>query len=73
MTTAATWQPIATAPKDGRPILIGCSRTASIRWAVWSDGFWRDGQKKVGGRISGVPSPTHWQPLPPPPEGADGH
>lgn len=61
------WRPIETAPKNGDPILIGCDRTQSIRWAVWSEGFWRDGQASVGGRIAGVPSPSHWRPLPEPP------
>ena len=61
------WQPIETAPRDGEPIMIGCSRTQSQRWAVWSGGMWRDGQDFAGGRISGVPSPTHWRPLFTPP------
>ena len=64
------WQPIETAPMDGTPVMIGCSRTQSQRWAVWSGGMWRDGQDFAGGRISGVPSPTHWRPLPAPPVAA---
>jgi hypothetical protein len=64
---ASGWQPIETAPRDGEPIMIGCSRTQSQRWAVWSGGMWRDGQDFAGGRISGVPSPTHWRPLFTPP------
>ena len=64
---APTWQPIETAPRDGFPILIACARTQSIRWAVWSGKMWRDGQASAGGRVSGVPAPTHWQPLPSPP------
>jgi hypothetical protein len=63
------WQPIETAPRDGTPVLIGCGLTQSQRWAVWSGGMWRDGQESAGGRVSGVPSPTHWRPLPTPPEG----
>ena len=58
------WQPIETAPKNGDPVLIGCNRTQSIRWAVWSEGFWRDGKASLGGQIVGVPSPSHWCPLP---------
>jgi hypothetical protein len=58
------WKTIDSAPRDGTPILIGCDRTQSIRWAVWSDGMWRDGQAFAGGRVSGVPSPTHWRHLP---------
>ena len=66
-TKAGEWRPIETAPKDGEPVLIACDRTGSIRWAVWSGGMWRDGQVVAGGRASGVPKPTHWQPLPLPP------
>ena len=62
------WRPIETAPRDGTPILIGCARTKSIRWAVWSKGFWRDGYAHLGGMIAGVPNPTDWMPLPEPPE-----
>jgi len=66
---AARWQDIASAPTDGTPILVGCARTKSLRWAVWSDGYWRDGQAHAGGEICGCPEPTHWQPLPAAPKG----
>ena len=61
------WQSIETAPRNGEPILIACDRTGSQRWAVWSEGFWRDGRADCGGHICGIPAPTHWQPLPAPP------
>lgn len=61
------WRTIDSAPKDGTPVLIAQAATGSIRWAVWSEGFWRDGQKRAGGQIVGCPSPTHWRPQPAPP------
>lgn len=70
-TTAATWQPIETAPED-EPCLIatkcGTVGEASMllnddREPVW---FWA-GDIAVHSNHQ----PTHWQPLPPPPEGAD--
>jgi hypothetical protein len=59
------WQPIETAPKDGSFVLV-----TSEKWfgdcdvAGWHFGMWR---------ISADPEscpiyPTHWMPLPPPPE-----
>lgn len=62
-----TWQPIETAPKDGTPILIAQENVGAIRWAVWSEGFFRDGIIEAGGRMS-LPRPTHWMPLPEPPQ-----
>jgi hypothetical protein len=58
------WQPIATAPKDGRPFLM---------WAAGSrvtEGFWDD--LKLFFRSSYLSPlfafrPTHWMPLPDPP------
>lgn len=63
------WQPIETAPRGGTPILICNAATGSTRWAVFSGGWWRDGQVEAGGIICGCPEPTHWRPLPEPPEG----
>ncbi len=57
------WQPIETAPSDGKPILVvgGYESKATIRGA---DGEWwrrarREGSKSV---------PSHWMPLPEPPQ-----
>lgn len=33
------------------------ARNGSIRWAVWSEGFWRDGQAKAGGGNLWLPGP----------------
>lgn len=65
---AALWQPIETAPIDGTPIIVGHRPTGSMRWAVWSEGFWRDGQDSADGRICGCPHPTDWRPLSAPPK-----
>lgn len=59
---APQWQPIETAPKDGRRLLLW--------WPEWCDepikGWWADGYWQC---IDAVveEGPTHWMPLPPPP------
>ena len=79
--TPSGWQPIETAPKDGTLVDLfvdGHRETDccwhrldweiaylhwpadSMGWATWSE---RDGEY---GRIE--PAPTHWQPLPAPPQ-----
>lgn len=63
------WQPIATAPKDGRPVLVyipeGHPRKASqgLRVAHWEQP-WKCWQLLPGQLIV---IPTHWMPLPDPP------
>lgn len=66
----AAWRPIEEAPKDGTALLVWdarwkeCMRAActgahsDVRgdWFSVSDGYW-------------LPNPTHFRPLPPPPEG----
>lgn len=72
------WQDIATAPKDGRMILVYPSST-------WTDDteldyevtYWDDQASYVGGTFVGAwhqfrhpddyTGPTHWRPLPSPP------
>jgi hypothetical protein len=58
------WKPIETAPKDGSDVLIWCytgeigvAHFDSATFAWWSDLSTRE-----------CPDPTHWMPLPPPPE-----
>lgn len=68
------WQPIGTAPKDGRSILIfEPTKQRSVgdddlRYAI---GYWRtwNEQGGWGNRNNAVVSPTHWMPLPPAPDG----
>lgn len=61
------WQPIETAPKDGREVLvIAGQQSPSGRYftAYWDD--FHDGWYY---RAQGfVPKPTHWMPLPPLPQ-----
>lgn len=66
------WQPIETAPKDGRDILVsGCSCGPPVRIACWGTGRYLG---RVKGREWGwvdhpghTCDPTHWMPLPAPP------
>lgn len=70
------WQPIETAPKDGTKILVFTIHgdielsewygMPSIQFEEVEDGLYR---KIVGEGYAGWNSnqPTHWQPLPPPP------
>ena len=64
------WQPIETAPKDGRMVLLFPSRC----WAEDSDrgevGYWDNDFHDWGGLGSAAEDytgPTHWMPLPSPP------
>jgi hypothetical protein len=75
-----TWQPIETAPKDGTYVLVypatwggmSCSvaQWAEDKYAKTPRPFWTrlDDLGKV--TISRQKPPTHWQPLPQPPEPA---
>lgn len=58
------WRPIEEAPKDGTEILAAwrASQTVSVAW--WTDSGWWDGESE-GVFIS---SPTHWMPIPSPPQ-----
>ena len=66
------WQPIATAPKDGRDFLVW-NRENRVRKARWYERsssdlgislYEGDGVNSFKGGIQ----PTHWMPLPAPPE-----
>ena len=58
------WQPIETAPKDGRKLLV-YSKGLGIDWLVlyWLDGMWREPANGMGLKRE----PDYWMPLPPPP------
>ena len=64
------WQPIETAPKDGTEILVWNEVSGPYRTAYQDRINEYEGRWPMGfcGRI-GVwfPSPTHWMPLPKPP------
>lgn len=66
--TMTSWQPIETAPRDGRRLLLwDPSRDMPIFgcWAVEWDGWkeWAFDWK--------LPQPTHWIPVPPAPKEGD--
>lgn len=61
-----TWQPIESAPTDGRSVLVFCPRASDhgyerIRLTWQKDGKWQ------GANNTSWP-PTHWMPLPPAPQ-----
>lgn len=61
------WQPIETAPKDGRKLLMwhpGFGLDALVLY--WMDGYWREPANGLGLKSD----PSHWMALPAPPEQA---
>jgi len=74
------WQPIETAPKDGREVLLWLgspwSKVEKARWyAPWNN--WQTGvipSDPAREELHGIGSaaPTHWQPLPTPPSRGEG-
>jgi hypothetical protein len=75
LVAGATWQPIATAPKDGTPIRLKWDKTtveAIGRWCPaneWPKPYATDDWRDVKGNDV-LLMPTHWMPLPPLPSGA---
>ena len=66
------WQPMATAPKDGTDVLVYSDCVTIANW-IAKDGFWSDftisdGYTADDQHCPCEPAPTHWMPLPPPPE-----
>ena len=64
------WQPIETAPKDGKNILISNDRGMFVAAfdADWDlDGWWLVSDGKDHERPLRGNDPTHWMPLPKPP------
>jgi hypothetical protein len=57
------WQPIATAPKDGTPVLV-CEKNGWRCVAMFQDGLWNPWVPFVKIQCE----PTHWMPLTPAPE-----
>jgi hypothetical protein len=55
------WQPIETAPSDGRAVLVYRGNYDQMIVMREADGEWW----RMSGDLRGTP--THWMPLPPPP------
>lgn len=64
------WQPIDSAPKDGRGVLMGQFDKFQRQYRVcyWTDSGWAFYQRRLGDPAVVMLSPTHWMPLPSPPE-----
>jgi hypothetical protein len=69
------WQPIETAPQDGTRILLWraghviCGRFDPDRRAAKPRPYWtHDAEFLLGKLDARATAPTHWQPLPAPPE-----
>lgn len=62
------WQPIETAPRDGKPILLGHEH--AVFSGYWHQRYqgWTDGSCDQFGDFW-IAHPTHWIPLPAPPKG----
>ena len=60
MGTEMTWQPIETAPKDGRFILAWSDYDCTFI-GIFNGTWWIDDHDNIC-------RPTHWMPLPAPPE-----
>ena len=67
--TAAAWQPIETAPRDGTKFLAYEQRNVLYYPCWWNCDFtnWEGWQDDWDSE----PEPSHWMPLPLPPKGKD--
>ncbi len=75
--TDLVWQPIETAPKDGRGIIVidMTAKTPEAGMGYWAGNVWSCVDPTPGEGIDLATiqaitwvSPTHWMPLPPAPE-----
>lgn len=65
---AQQWRPIESAPKDGMPVQVGwIGRTWEASKSHCEYGEWGYLTREMG-FIPWCEQPTHWLPLPPPPE-----
>jgi hypothetical protein len=62
-----TWRPIETAPKDGTRILTYCPKAPEYDHRAVRENYFKDGTWMLSN--STFWPPTHWMPLPTPPEG----
>jgi hypothetical protein len=70
------WQPIETAPKDGRLVDVWTvrGRVADVHWGVDTEGNQAVGWLKpynpdINSQLMREGAPTHWMPLPASPKG----
>jgi len=70
-TKAEGWQPIETAPKDGTVVLLaGCRKPVAAAWLEDEIDWWHVDDNKRGPFALRGPGPTHWMPMPAPPQSA---
>jgi hypothetical protein len=63
------WRLIETAPKDGTPVLLGWEGVTSLWKGRWVRGMRRTHDRwDIPGLGIGTLKPTHWMPLPEPPQ-----
>ena len=71
------WQPIETAPKDGSTVLVATSGKVTAAWwdedqSIWTELLvWNSVFDEYEAQPIGF-APTHWMPLPPPPQDTEG-
>ncbi len=74
-TREAGWRPIETAPKDGTRVLVWRPRESGDHIAHAGVDHWRDDNAGGGSgswyRSRRYQQPTHWMPLPTPPQGGE--
>ncbi|UXO93952.1 hypothetical protein Pan3_30 [Pseudanabaena phage Pan3] len=65
-----TWRDIETAPRDGTRVTVGSTDGWVVGDAYWceEDESWRELNNHPTDVWGWPIEPTHWQPLPPPPE-----
>ena len=63
-----TWQPIETAPKDGRRFLAYDPSLFGVCIAEWANGGWYVNQESQDGFGFHHLPLTYWMPLPEPPD-----
>lgn len=58
------WQPIATAPRTSRAILVWNPENKCVFAVTWSTNEERPGWQIFGGGYRAFLNPSHWMPLP---------